>query len=55
LPARGGKVIVTDGPYAETKEQLGGVAVFTISDVTRRSRFGPSIPARRSTMLEIRP
>src|SRR5262249_504591 len=27
LRSRGGRVLVTDGPYAETKEQLGGVAI----------------------------
>src|SRR5262245_43710197 len=29
---QGGKVVVTDGPYAETKEQLGGFAVFEADD-----------------------
>jgi hypothetical protein len=33
LRAKAGKVLVTDGPYAETKEQLGGVAIFTFRDL----------------------
>ena len=33
LRFKGGKVIVTDGPYAETKEQLGGFGVFEARDL----------------------
>ena len=32
---QGGKVSVTDGPYAETKEQLGGILVLEATDLAR--------------------
>src|SRR5262245_54083919 len=33
LRSRGGKVTVTDGPYAETKEQLGGILILEANDL----------------------
>ena len=33
LRARNGKVVVTDGPYAETKEQLGGILILEANDL----------------------
>jgi hypothetical protein len=56
LRTRDGKVIVTDGPYAETKEQLGGVATFTISDLEQAVKVWsthPCLPV--GDALEIRP
>ena len=50
LRSKGGKVIVTDGPFAETKEQLGGLGVIEARDLDHAVelmvnhpglRFGP--------------
>ena len=43
---RGGKVQTTDGPFAETKEQLGGFYLVEARDLTRRSRSRGASPAR---------
>jgi hypothetical protein len=56
LRSKGGKVLVTDGPYAETKELLGGVAVHKFSDIDRAVEAWSRFPALRvGEVLEIRP
>jgi len=44
---KNGKVVVTDGPYAETKEQLAGILVLEARDLTR---FSLSLNILRSSM-----
>jgi hypothetical protein len=52
----GGKVSVTDGPYAETKEQLGGVVVLSAKDINQAVELVSRHPAIRfGVKLEIRP
>ena len=49
-------MIVTDGPYAETKEQLGGVVVNAIEDMNRAVELLSGHPALRfGVVIEIRP
>ena len=56
LRSTSGKVIVTDGPYAETKEQLGGVVVNAIEDMNRAVELLSGHPALRfGVVIEIRP
>jgi len=56
LRTRGGKLIVTDGPFAETKEQIGGVAIFTISDMQQAVEVWSKHPCLLiGDVLEIRP
>src|SRR5262245_57815489 len=56
LRSRGGKVIVTDGPYAETKEQLGGVAIFTFRDMDDAvASWSQHAALRVGDTLEVRP
>jgi hypothetical protein len=56
LRAAGGKVVVTDGPYAETKEQLGGVVVNRIKDMKHAVELLSAHPALRyGVTIEIRP
>ena len=56
LRHRGGKVIVTDGPYAETKEQLGGIAIFKVRDMEQAIEAWSKHPGLRvGDALEIRP
>ena len=56
LRASAGKVIVTDGPFAETKEYLGGVHVLALDDLDQAVQLMSGHPALRFGMgIEIRP
>ena len=56
LRSKGGKVLVTDGPYAETKEQLGGVAIFRFRDMDEAVESWSRHPCLRiGDTLEVRP
>ena len=51
-----GKSLVTDGPFAETKEQLGGFMVIEAADIDEALTFVSKIPpASPHTAIEIRP
>jgi hypothetical protein len=50
-----GKTIVTDGPYAETKEQLGGVFITELADLDEAIRLAALVPTAEHGTLEIRP
>jgi hypothetical protein len=52
---REGKVSVTDGPYAETKEQLGGYYVIEARDVEEAIRVAARIPGARYGSVEVQP
>lgn len=52
---RGGKVIVTDGPFAETKEQLGGILVLEARDLNHAIELMSKHPGVRAGGFEIRP
>ena len=53
---RDGERIVTDGPFAETKEILGGVFLTELPDLDEAIRFAALIPAAaQSGSIEIRP
>jgi hypothetical protein len=53
---KGGKVIVTDGPYAETKEQVGGLAVCEFQDMDQAIQAWSNHPClRMGDALELRP
>jgi hypothetical protein len=51
----GGKVVVTDGPYAETKEQLGGLLVLEARDMNHAVALMSQHPGVRFSPFEIRP
>jgi hypothetical protein len=55
LRSQGGKVIVTDGPYAETKEQLGGILVLEAKDLKHAIELMSKHPGVRNGPFEIRP
>jgi len=56
LRMQGGKVLVTDGPYAETKEQLGGAAILRFKDMDQAVRAWSQHPClRMGDSLELRP
>ena len=50
-----GQTIVTDGPFAETKEQLGGIFVTDLPDLDEAIRIAALVPAADYGTLEIRP
>lgn len=50
-----GKVAVTDGPYAETKEQLGGILVLDARDLNHAIQLMSQHPGVRNGPFEIRP
>jgi hypothetical protein len=50
-----GARVVTDGPFAETKEQLGGLFVTTLPDLDEAIRLAALVPAAQYGSLEIRP
>jgi hypothetical protein len=53
---KNGKVVVTDGPYVETKEQLGGILVLEARDLNHAIQLISQHPAvRYGTPFEIRP
>ena len=53
---RDGERLVTDGPYAETKEILGGVFLIDLPDLDEAIRLASLIPAAKDTgSIEIRP
>ena len=53
---RGGKVSTTDGPFAETKEHLGGFILVEARDLNEALRIAAGIPlARLGATIEVRP
>lgn len=55
LRVRAGKLSVTDGPFAETKEQLAGFWLIDAKDLNEAIRLASRIPAARVGSIEIRP
>jgi hypothetical protein len=53
--SRNGKVSTTDGPYAETKEQLGGYYLIEAKDLNDAIQVASRIPSVRSGSIEVRP
>src|SRR4051794_8759771 len=53
--ARGGKVITTDGPYAETKEALTGYYLIEAADLDEAVKIAAEIPAAWGGAVEVRP
>ena len=52
---RGGKVSTTDGPFAETKEQLGGYYLINAKDLNDAIQVASKIPSSRLGSIEVRP
>ena len=55
LRSRNGKVAITDGPYAETKEQLGGILVLEATDLNHAIQLMSRHPGVKAGPFEIRP
>jgi len=52
---RNGKLSTTDGPFAETKEQLGGFYLINARDLNDAIRVASKIPSARLGSVEVRP
>lgn len=52
---RGGKRLVTDGPFAETREQLGGYFLIEANDLDDAISVAARIPMARNGTVEVRP
>ncbi len=55
VQVRDGKTLVTDGPYAETKEALGGIFLAELPDLDEAIRLAALVPAAETGSIEIRP
>lgn len=55
LRLRNGKLSTTDGPFAETKEQLGGFYLIEARDLNDAIQIASKIPSVRTGSVEIRP
>ena len=49
------KVSTTDGPFAETKEHLGGIYIFQCKDLDEAIKIAAECPGAKSGSIEIRP
>ena len=52
---RNGQTVSTDGPFAETREQLGGFYLVDVSDLDEAIGIAARIPPARKGTIEIRP
>ena len=52
---RDGGLVIADGPFAETKEQIAGVYVVECEDLDEAIEVASTIPAARSGTVEVRP
>jgi hypothetical protein len=52
---RDGKRLVTDGPFAETREQLGGYLLIDVNDLDEAIAIAARIPVARTSTVEVRP
>lgn len=52
---RNGKTLTTDGPFAETREQLGGFYLVEAKDLDEALALAARIPSARDGSIEVRP
>jgi hypothetical protein len=52
---RDGETLFTDGPFAETREQLGGYYLLECADLDEATRWAARIPGARTGAVEVRP
>src|SRR5229473_8316089 len=52
---KNGKTVTTDGPFAETKEQLGGYYIVDAKDLDEAVAIAARIPGARTGSIEVRP
>jgi hypothetical protein len=52
---RNGKPLVTDGPFAETREQLGGYMLIDVENLDEAIAIAARVPLARTSTVEVRP
>ena len=52
---RDGERLLTDGPYAETREQLGGYYIVDVADIDEAISWAAKIPGASTGSVEVRP
>jgi len=52
---RDGEVLISDGPFAETKEQIGGYYLVDCKDLDEATEIASKIPGARMGTIEVRP
>ena len=55
VQVRDGEVLVSDGPFAETKEQIGGYGVIECADLDAAVQIAAGHPLARTAKVEVRP
>lgn len=55
ISVRDGKTIMTDGPYAESKEQIGGFYILDCKDIDEAICYASKIPNAQDGFIEVRP
>lgn len=55
IRVRGGEMLVADGPFAETKEQVGGFDILECADLDEAMEVAAKHPVARFGALELRP
>ena len=55
VKVRDGQTLTTDGPFAETKEQLGGYYLVEAADLDEAIRWAAKIPSAKVGSIEVRP
>lgn len=55
IQVREGKILSTDGPFAETKEQLGGYYILDCENLDEAIELAAKIPGAKTGSVEIRP
>src|SRR5919108_3857563 len=52
---RDGEQLLTDGPFAETKEQLGGYYIVDVDSIDEAIQWASKIPSAKTGSIEVRP
>jgi hypothetical protein len=55
VQVRNGEVVTSDGPFAETKEQIGGFYLVDAKDLDEAIEIAAQIPGAKSGSIEVRP
>jgi hypothetical protein len=55
IRVRGDEVLIVDGPFAETKDQIGGFSLIECADLDEAIEIASRHPAAKHGMIEIRP
>jgi hypothetical protein len=55
IRVRNGKALTTDGPFAETKEQLGGYYLIDVPNLDEALKWAAKIPSALDGSVEVRP